>query len=174
MPNELTELLKDRLSCRSYESTSVENKYIEKILHDDMLVPSTNNRQPWSLVAVRNAEIKNEIASMLKEKGIYEDNHDFLETTHAIYEAPILLCIFNKIVEDESILILQSIGDYLKNILLSATNLGLSTLWIRETSCIEKEIEIMLKKENEHLMACIAIGYEKNKEKVPTITKWYR
>lgn len=180
MKNDLTDLFKNRFSCRSYKSISVEDKDIEKMLYDGTLAPSTNNRQPWSFVVVKNEEIKNRIASMLNEKGIDEGNHAFVKTANAIYEAPVLLCVFNKIVEDESISIIQSIGACIENILLSATNLGLSTLWIRATSCIEKEIESMLDKENEHLMACITVGYakdkqyEKNREKVSTITKWYR
>lgn len=180
MKNVLTRLFKDRYSCRNYKSTEVPDDMIEQILYDGTLAPSTNNRQPWSFVVIEENEIKNEISDMLYQKGLVSNNEAFIKTAKAIYEAPVLLCVFNKIIDDESISIIQSIGACIQNMLLSATNLGLSTLWIRATSCIEKEIEVMLEKQSEHLMACIAIGYandkcyKKNRNKVKSITKWVK
>ena len=177
--NNFTELLKKRYSSRNYLKNEISNDNIEKILYDGTLAPSTNNRQPWSFVVVKNIEIKNKISELLKEKGIEQNNESFIKTAKAIYEAPVLLCVFNKETKDESISIIQSIGACIENMLLSATDLGISSLWIRATSCIEKEIEKILEKENEHLMACVTFGYandtcyEKNRISIKELTKYY-
>lgn len=176
----ITKLFNDRFSCRNYKSLEVNDEYIEKILSDAILAPSTNNRQPWTFTVIKNLELKNKIANMLSDKGIDQNNMAFIKTAHAIKEAPVLICVFNKIVDDESISIIQSIGACIENMLLSATELGLSSLWIRATSCIEEEIEQLLDKENEHLMACITLGYanelvhKKNRNDAKSLTKWYR
>lgn len=172
-------LFLERSSCRSYKKDKVKEEDIEKILYDATLAPSTNNRQPWTFSVVENKELKDSIAQLLHEKGIEQDNPAFIKTATAITEAPILICVFNKIIEDESLSIVQSIGACIENMLLSATELGLSTLWIRATSCIEKEIEGMLGKE-EHLMACVTVGYSnektppKNRKLVKDITTWHK
>ena len=177
---DITKLFNNRFSCRSYSSIDIKDEDIEKILSDAILAPSTNNRQPWTFTVIKNLELKNKIASMLNDKGIDQNNMAFIKTAHAIKEAPVLICVFNKIVDDESISIIQSIGACIENMLLSATELGLSSLWIRATSCIEKEIEQLLDKENEHLMACITIGYANelvhliNRNDIKALTKWYR
>lgn len=177
--NKITDLFIERSSCRSYKEDKVKDIDIEKILYDATLAPSTNNRQPWTFSVVENKEIKDSIAKLLNEKGIEQSNSAFIKTATAIKEAPVLICVFNKIIEDESISIIQSIGACIENMLLSAQDLGLSTLWIRATSCIEKEIESMLGKE-EHLMACVTIGYSnekkhpKNRKLVKDITTWYK
>lgn len=176
--NNLDYLLENRYSCRSYLSEEVRDDDIRKILYSATLSPSTNNRQPWSFVVVKNKDIKNEIAQLLEEKGKENNNQAFIMTSKAIYEAPILLCVFNKVVDDESISIIQSIGACIENMLLKAEDLGLSSLWIRATSCIEKEIAEKLNKEKEHLMACITLGYSdkersaKNRKNIDEITNW--
>lgn len=180
MDNKFTELLKKRYSCRNYLSRDIKDDEIEKILYDGTLAPSTNNRQPWTFVVVKNKNIKNKISELLKEKGLEQDNNAFIKTSQAIYEAPVLICVFNKEIEDESISIVQSIGACIENMLLSAAELGINSLWIRATSCIEKEIENILNKNGEHLMACITLGYssttnyEKKRNKVIEITEYYR
>lgn len=178
--NDKNNLFLKRRSCRSYSSQKVADKDIEKVLYDATLAPSTNNRQPWTFTVVKNETIKNEIADKLNKRGIIENNKAFIKTATAIKEAPVLICIFNKIVEDESISIIQSIGACIENMLLSATSLGISTLWIRATSCIEKEIETILDKKDEHLMACVTLGYSnektntKNRIDYKQITRWYQ
>lgn len=178
--NTITDLFLERSSCRGYKEDKVNEEDIKKILYDATLAPSTNNRQPWTFSVIENKDIKDSIAEQLNQKGLEQENSAFIKTATAIKEAPVLICIFNKIVEDESISIIQSIGACIENMLLSATDLGLSTLWIRATSCIEKEIEHMLGKENEHLMACVTLGYSnekfhpKNRKLVKEITTWYK
>lgn len=178
--NELTDLFENRYSCRNYLPDDIKDEDIQKILYDGTLAPSTNNRQPWTFSVVKNIEIKNKISELLKQKGIENNNGAFIKTAQAIYVAPVLICVFNKEVNDESISIIQSIGACIENMLLSATDLGISSLWIRATSCIEKEIETMLNKGNEHLMACITLGYDNKQEhskirnKIEDITSWYK
>ncbi len=177
---DITKLFNERFSCRNYNPIEIKDEAIEKILSDAVLAPSTNNRQPWTFAVIKNLEIKNTIANMLNAKGVEQDNKAFIKTANAILEAPVLICVFNKIVDDESISIIQSIGACIENMLLSATELGISSLWIRATSCIEKEIEQMMNKTDEHLMACITLGYsneipyKKNRNNAKSLTEWYR
>lgn len=178
--NNLTDLFNKRSSCRHYSNVPIKKEDIIKILNDAILAPSTNNRQPWTFSVVENVDIKNRIADLLEEKGKFENNCAFIKTAIAIKEAPVLICIFNKIVEDESISIVQSIGACVENMLLSATDLGIASLWIRATSCIEEEIQNLLNKDNEHLMACVTLGYSneniysKKRILAKDITSWYR
>lgn len=180
MYNNLFELLQNRYSCRKYLNDDIKDEDIDKILYSGTLAPSTNNRQPWEFCVIKNKDIKNQISKLLEEKGIENKNEAFIKTSIAIYEAPVLLCIFNKEVNDESISIIQSIGACIENIILSAESLGISSLWIRATSIIEKEIEDMLNKSNEHLMACVALGYSNQKKPIKSridikeITKYYK
>ena len=139
--NSFTNLLKERYSCRRYLSKDIPDENIEKILYDATLAPSTNNRQPWTFTVLKNKEIISKISIMLREAGLEKDDPAIVKTAQAIYEAPVLICVFNKEVNDESISIIQSIGACIENMLLSATELKINSLWIRATYCIEKDLE---------------------------------
>ena len=101
--NNLTDLFENRYSCRNYLPDDIKDEDIQKILYDGTLAPSTNNRQPWTFSVVKNIEIKNKISELLKQKGIENNNGAFIKTAQAIYEASVLICVFNKEVNDESI-----------------------------------------------------------------------
>lgn len=51
------ELTKSRYSCRNYSDKSVEDEKVNYILECARMAPSACNKQPWTLVVVRSADL---------------------------------------------------------------------------------------------------------------------
>ena len=53
-----SDLVKQRVSCRSYRSDPVPAEYLEQILEAARLAPSACNRQPWRFAVVTDAAVR--------------------------------------------------------------------------------------------------------------------
>lgn len=139
---ELKEAIKSRRSIRKYKDIDVSNILIEDLIECARLAPSAKNRQPWKFLIVKN-EIKNQIAEImlykeesrdvnLKEKKL-NANSSVKKTAQIIKEAPILILVFKQNNDNWIIGDTLSIGGAIEHICLRATDLGLGSLWIRDT-----------------------------------------
>ena len=140
---ELEETIKNRRSIRKYQNTDVPNELIEDLIECARLAPSAKNRQPWKFLIVKN-NTKNQIADiMIKneensnvnlEEQIYKAHSSVINTAQIIKEAPVLILVFKE--HDDNWLTgdTLSIGGAIEHICLRATDLGLGSLWIRDTS----------------------------------------
>ncbi len=142
---EFKETIYNRRSIRKYVDKDVPNKLIEDLINCARLAPSAKNRQPWKFLIVKN-EIKNRIAELMLEK---EENRDIKDislerkklnanssvkaTAQIIKEAPILILVFKENNDNWITGDTLSIGGAIEHICLRATDLGLGSLWIRDT-----------------------------------------
>lgn len=161
------EAIKTRRSIRAFKNDDISKEIVEDILNCGRLAPSAKNRQPWYFVIVKN-KTKDEIADLMINYSL--NNDDTIErkklgcpssvnpTAYVIKQAPILILVFrekndNWIVGDN-----LSIGACVENMCLRATELGLGTLWIRDTVYVQEEIAKIVNHEEMELNCALAIG----------------
>ncbi len=161
---EFEKVIKERKSIRKFESREVENEKLENIIECARLCQSAKNRQPWSFMILKD-EAKNNIADIML--SLFEKNdinipgymNSSKSSANVIKNAPVLILVFRE--NDENWLIgdLLSIGAAIEHICLEAVNLGLGSLWIRDTVYTEKEICKSVGYSDLQLVSAIAIGY---------------
>jgi len=169
----------DRRSIRKYNNKAVSRKMIEEIVRSGMLAPSSKNRQPWKFIVATGTSKKNMLAAMgrglerekkspfLPESAKYLSGAEY--TLNVMRQAPVIIFIVNSLGIDihhsmspeeriYEICNAQSIGAAIENMTLTATELGLGSLWICDTYFAYKELYNWLDTEGE-LFAALAIGY---------------
>lgn len=162
---ELKEIIKNRRSIRKFDTKKLDNSIIEEILYYGSLAPSGKNRQPWRFVVIQeDEELKNKIADIMISKAEEkikngESEGSIINTAKIMKEAPVFIAVFNswnnKIINSN----LQSIGACIENICLTATDMGIGSLWICDIDCAFKEVEDLLGINEISLVAGISLGY---------------
>ena len=170
----------DRRSIRKFKKTAVADDIILSILNAGRAAPSAKNRQPWKYIIFSGAA-KDELCSRMKAGIDREENisaflprsakyiPDAKNTLRIMYEAPVLIIVLNTngslpflpIDPDDRITEIcdtLSIGASIQNILLSAYEKGLGTLWIANTCFAYKELTEYLNTEHQ-LVGAVALGY---------------
>lgn len=151
-----------RRSIRKYLDTSVNDDDIIKIIESGMLAPSAHNRQPWKVKVVEGDE-KIKIVTSLRDKT--ELDGSINNTALVIEEAPVLIIVFydgDSTNRDHDIL---SIGAFIENMHLKATEMGFGSLWIANTDYIKEEISLVTGCSLE-CVSCLAIGYKNQEPKM--------
>lgn len=172
--------IEERRSIRRYTDDVVTKEQIIDILNCGRLAPSAKNRQPWYFV-VTAGEKKNTIAGMMKEALLNETENgqsSVLNTADIILNAPVLVLIFYE--KDKNWLVGDnlSIGACVENMCLRAVELGLGTLWIRDTYIAAPQIAEYCNKQNMTLNCALAIGVPavnplpRPRKKLEQITEW--
>lgn len=115
---EILEHIFNRRSIRSYIDKEVEEEKIQQLLKAAMAAPTACNNQPWEFIVVNDREI----LGRLKERLVF-----------GRYNAPlaIVVCGNMKIAKGglENYWV-QDCSAAMENILLTATGLGLGSIWI--------------------------------------------
>ncbi|MEG1559954.1 MAG: nitroreductase family protein [Clostridia bacterium] len=193
------EAIYNRRSIRKYILKDVPKEIIEQILQAGTLAPSSKNRQPWKFVVVAGS-YKNEMLSFMKEGLLREKNQNALLPNSAQYlkaaeytleimtQAPVSVFAVNCLgVELSSILTpeeriyeicnAQSIGAALENMTLTATELGLGSLWICDIFFAHQELNEWLGT-NGQLVAAMTFGYadehpnKRPRKNISDIVEW--
>ncbi len=173
----------NRRSIRRYKSIDVPRHIIEEILQSGILAPSSKNRQPWKFIVV-TGNAKNDMLAVMrkgvereKERPLLPESAQYLNsaeyTLKIMEQAPIIIFIANSLGVDiysslnpeeriYEICNAQSIGAAIENMTLTATELGLGSLWICDTYFAYKELCDWLKADGE-LFAAMAVGYADEK-----------
>lgn len=173
------ETVKTRRSIRKYKDIPVPKELIERVLQAGMAAPSSKNRQPWKFLVVSGQAKDDALKAM--EEGLKRERLDPLIPKSAPYidgseytlkimkKAPVVIFIVNplaaKMGDDMSsdariseICNAQSLGAAVENMALTATELGLGSLWICDTFFAQRELDQWLGQEGE-LYAALALGY---------------
>lgn len=144
-----------RRSIRKFEDKDVSFDLILEIVKAGISAPSAHNRQPWK-VKVVSGVVKDEIYSSLILKS--DLSSSIKNTANIIKKAPVLIVIFydgDSLFRDHDIL---SIGAFIENMHLKATELSLGSLWIANTDYIKDEIKEITEC-NLECVSCLAVGY---------------
>lgn len=173
----MQEVIKNRRSIRKYKNTPIPKDQVSEILQAGMLAPSSKNRQPWRFIVVTGTA-KEEACNVIEEGISREKISPFIpdsstyitgaeHTLQIMRQAPLVIFIVNEIaVSFDKMLTMdervseicnaQSIGAAIENMTLTATELGLGSLWICDTFFAQKELSDWL---NGELYAALAVGY---------------
>lgn len=117
----MLEVIKNRRSCRTFDyEKAVEEEKINEIVQAGLLAPSGKGSQDPIVIVIKDKKVRDELSKInAKVMGAQGDNDPF-------YGAPVILlvaCKKNPYPELDG-------GAMIENMLLEATNQGLSTCWI--------------------------------------------
>ena len=107
-----------RRSIRKYESKSVSEDKIKKILQAGMCAPSAGDERPWHFIVINKREILDKIPSV----------HPY---SNMIKEAPLAILVCGDLsLEKHTGFWVLDCSAATENILLAATSLGLGSIWL--------------------------------------------
>ena len=170
----------NRRSIRKYLDKQITQELIEQIIDAGRMSPSAKNRQPWKYI-VLGGENKLEFLKCMWKGILREENENSLlpnskngladakNTWNIMMQAPILIVVLNNngknpfdMIDADSRFVeicdTLSIGASIENMLLTATEIGLGTLWIANTCYAYKELTEYLET-TQQLVGAIALGY---------------
>lgn len=148
---ELKDILLKRRSVRKFTDQKVSDELIDELLHSAMSGPSACNRCPWEFFVIT----KEDILSELKEASRFTK-----------IDAPLAIVVCgnldNALPKTMSEYWIQDCSAATENILLSATSLGLGSLWCgiypqhKAITCVKKTLNLS---DNLIPLNIIYIGY---------------
>ena len=170
----------ERRSIRKFLDKEIPTQIIEKILSAAIQAPSAKNRQPWKFIVVTKKgktvmlnAMRTGIDNEKGNRGLLPNSWQFIpgaeHTMRIMEQAPITVFVFNTeknylwseaSVENKffDMANIQSIGAAIENMLLTATDLGIGSLWICDVFFSYREICQWLNEKNQ-LVAAISFGY---------------
>lgn len=189
----------DRRSIRKFTDKPIPQKDITDIIQSGIKAPSSKNRQPWKYIVVQG-NAKEEMLEVFRQGIEREENDNALlpeskqhiaaakYTVDIMAEAPTIIFVVNSL--GKSILSeltpeervyeicnIQSIGASIQNMLLTATEKGIGSLWICDIYFAYSELCKWLGSDGQ-LIAAIAFGYpnespkERPRRKIEDIVEW--
>jgi len=122
---EVFETMRGRRSIRSFKSTPVNEKDLEKILDAGISAPSAGNGQPWEFIIVRDVEIKQKLATAAHNQK-------------SLNEAPVVIVVCADVKRTSTrykergrdLYCIQDTAAATQNIHLAAYALGYGTCWV--------------------------------------------
>lgn len=153
-PESFFELLHTQRACRSFSDAAVGDTEIERILTAATFAPSTENRQPWVFVVVRDAQRRAAYGDLIKElweQGAREYTRGSVSPAlfrdvdaglgeGGIAAAPVLIVVGGDTQRSHPSQIKQSVFPAIQNLLLAAHALGLGTCLTTITSVRADEV----------------------------------
>lgn len=172
--------IQTRRSIRKFKPCDVSRTDIEKIVDAARLAPSAKNRQPWKFIAYTGAQ-KDKLLDIMGESLQKEQQQhallphsqnglpDAFNTLGIMRTAPVVIVVINTnaaspfepIDADSRITELcdtLSIGAAIENMLLSAAELDLGTLWIANTCYAYNDLAEFVGHKGQ-LACAVAVGY---------------
>jgi len=167
------EAITTRRSIRKFKDNPLPEESLHTILTAATQAPSGKNRQPWSFILVKGDK-RNEMVDIMR-KGIAkmkaqgEDIGSSEWSANVIEQAPVTVFIFNpyglhpwlphSIKQSfENLVDIQSVGAAIQNMLLTAQELGVGSLWICDVFYAYEELCSWLGEEGQ-MVAAVSLGY---------------
>lgn len=189
----------DRRSIRKFIDKPISEKDMTDIIQSGIKAPSSKNRQPWKFIVIQG-NAKKEMLKVFRQGIEREENNSALlpqskqhiaaakYTIDIMAEAPTIVFVFNslgKSIMEEltteervyEICNIQSISAAIQNMLLSATEKGIGSLWICDIYFAYPELCKWLDS-NGQLIAAIAFGYpdefpkERPRKRIDDVVEW--
>jgi len=178
MLNETLKVIKDRHSVRVFQDKPLSEESLKAILQAANQAPSAHNQQSWRFVVLKD-EKKSELVNLVTEKAAEFPKPSSVllrMAARSISSAPVVIAIANsgelikrgtelfKINKDTAydffrIMEIQSSAAAVQNLLIAATSLGISTVWLGVLVLIKKDILNLINEPEGEFMAVIPIGY---------------
>lgn len=189
----------DRRSIRKFIDKPISEKDMTDIIQSGIKAPSSKNRQPWKFIVIQG-NAKKEMLNVFRQGIEREENDSALlpqskqhiaaakYTIDIMAEAPTIVFVLNslgKSIMEEltteervyEICNIQSISAAIQNMLLSATEKGIGSLWICDIYFAYPELCKWLDHDGQ-LIAAIAFGYpdefpkERPRKKIDDVVEW--
>jgi nitroreductase len=176
--NETLQTIKNRHSIRTFTNQEVSGEQITILLQAANEAPSAHNQQSWRFIVIRDQK-KQELANLVTSKAAaFEKPASALlrMAARSIMSAPVVIAIANtgdliehgtelfKIEKDMArdffrTMEIQSSAAAVENLLLAATSIGLSTVWLGILFLIKDEVLQFLGEPKGEFMAVVPVGY---------------
>ena len=189
----------DRRSIRKFSDTPISRQDITDIIVSGTKAPSSKNRQPWKYIVIQGTA-KEEMLKVFRqgitreEKGtpLLPQSRQHIAaakyTVDIMEKAPVIVFAVNplgkgvlaELTPEEriyEICNIQSLSASIQNMLLTATEKGIGSLWICDIYFAYAELCQWLNSEGE-LVAAIAFGYpdelpkERPRKSVEDVVEW--
>lgn len=173
---EITEIITNRCSVRSYKDKPIPKELINKIIEAGRWGPSVHGFQPWRFIVINKKSLIKEISNILVQKsdklgaGI---DKSLLLTAKTISNAPLIILVYNtNILKEISFKLykisktylriaelseLQAISASIQNMILLADTLGIGSCWNTTPLFCENKINKLVGN-SEKLVAVITMG----------------
>ena len=169
----------DRRSIRRFLDAPISREDIEEVIQSGMRAPSAKNRQPWRFIVVQGREKEEMLDAFRRGIRREKDGEAFLpqsrehiagaeHTAEVMAEAPVILLVIDALGKSilagqtpeervSEICDVQSIGAAIQNMLLTAEDKGIGSLWICDIFFAYPELSRWLDREG-GLVAAVALG----------------
>lgn len=170
---EVSHAIQNRRSIRKFKPDSLPKDTLEALIKAATLAPSGKNKQPWKFYVVQGNKRGEMIEAMQKGmdrlEGIGVSTGSAKYTIRVMASAPVTIFVFNptgrhpllkrdKAESYMDVVDIQSIGAAIQNLLLTALELGLGTLWIYDVFFGYEELCAWLDAEGQ-MIAAVSVGY---------------
>ena len=186
LKNSTLSSIKNRRSIRMFIDKPVSDAFLQIILNAANQAPSAHNQQSWRFVVIRGDK-KSDLVNLIcaKAAGFPKPVSVLLRlASRSIASAPVVIAVANngelisrgtelfKVNKDTAydffrIMEIQSSAAAVQNLLLAATSLGLSTVWLGVLVLIKSDILRFLGEPEGEFMAVIPVGYSAKKNTGP-------
>ncbi|MBF0386327.1 MAG: nitroreductase family protein [Candidatus Omnitrophica bacterium] len=176
--NATLQTINDRRSTRMFLDTPVSEDDIRTILDAAHQAPSAHNQQSWRFIVISGAQ-KDAFAALINDKAadFPKPSSTLLRlASRAVNSAPVVVGIANSgelisrgaglfNLDDSAafdffrVMEIQSSAAAVQNLLLAATSLGLSTVWLGVLVLIKADILKFIGEPQGEFMAVIPVGY---------------
>jgi len=175
-----------RRSIRQFTAAAVSEEDITTILDAANQAPSAHNQQSWQFVIIEG-EKKSELVNLVMNNlsGLPRPTSALLRmAARSISSAPVVIAVINTgelihrgpdlFAADKDtvrdffrVMEIQSSAAAVQNMLLAATSIGLSSVWLGILIMIQKEVLTFLEHPEGEFMAVIPIGYAEREKSGP-------
>ncbi len=196
--NETLQSIQKRHSVRMFLDKPISSIDLETVLRAANLAPSAHNQQSWRFIVLRG-EKKSDLVNLICAKaGSFPKPSCVLLrlASRSIASAPVVIAVANtgelisrgtelfKVDKNIAfdffrIMEIQSSAAAVQNLLIAATSLGLSTVWLGVLVLIKNDILKFIGEPEGEFMAVIPIGYPSRQgsgpQKLPlgTVVKYF-
>jgi nitroreductase len=185
--NDVLNTIENRRSVRTFIARDVPQSNLQKVLQAANQAPSAHNRQSWRFVVVSGAK-KQDLALLVSQRaGEFSKSFSvlFRMAARSISSAPIVIGVVNtgELVRHGTDLMgldgndaaadffrtmeIQSSAAAVENLLLAATSLGISSVWLGVLYLIKDEVLDFLEEPGGEFMAVVPIGYTEKEKTMP-------
>lgn len=196
--NQTLQSIKKRHSVRMFLDKPLSDIDLETVLGAANLAPSAHNQQSWRFIVLKGRK-KSDLANLICDKaGDFPKPSCVLLrlASRSIASAPVVIAVANtgelisrgtelfKVDKNTAsdffrIMEIQSSAAAVQNLLIAATSLGLSTVWLGVLVLIKNEILRFIGEPEGEFMAVVPIGYalrpgaSPKKRPLDTVVKYF-
>ncbi len=121
-------VLFERKSTRNFKKVDIDNLTVDYIIKAGMNAPNSGNQRPWEFVVVRDEKVQNSLNGILN----YDNNYSNVDVS-------IVVCINKDRIKWDGYWQMDT-GTAVENMMIAATDMGYSTLWL-ELFPVEEKVK---------------------------------